>query len=164
MPLPPERILLFRSGRHLRTAMAALQTHSPGCDITVVTTAGGVASLDEAGIVGDRRLVYDRAAFFHPWAFARSPVAARAIAGRFDRVCVLWNDPAGTGQSNVDRTAMLVSPGGFTAITADGQLVVRRTWPILGRELGRAARSAALLAALGLLVFVPARVVRDLRM
>lgn len=162
MPTPPERILLFRSGRHLGVALAALRRDSPGCDIAVVTTPAGVPALDEAGIPHDRRVIYDRAPAFQPVAFARSR-AARVLWHRYDRVCVLWSTLDGAGHANVDRTALLVSPSGFTAVTADGQLVVRRTWPVVRREATRAVRSSALLVGLALLVFLPARALRAFR-
>lgn len=163
MPPPPERILLFRSGRHLRTAMTALQAASPNCQITVVATPAGRSALDDADVPDDRRVIYDRTPLFQPLAFAASRAAARVLTQRYDRVCVLWNDPDGSGQANVDRTAMFVSPAGFTAITADGQLIERRTWPVVRREAARALRSVALVAGLALLVFVPAHLLRRCR-
>lgn len=163
MPERRERILVFRSGRHLHTAIAALRSDSPACDITVVATPSGSAALDDAGIPDNRRVTYDRASSFQPWPFVFSSAAARVMAQRFDRVCVLWNDPEGTGMGNVDRTALLVAPGGFTAITADGRLVTHRSWPVVRREAARAVRSIALMLGLGFFVFLPARVVRSLR-
>lgn len=158
----PERILLFRSGRHLRVAIDALQRQSPGCDITVVTTPAGTAALDEAGVAHDRRVFYDRTPFFQPVAFATSG-AARLIWQRYDRVCVLWSNPEGAGHANVDRTALLVSPSGFTAVTADGHLVDRRTWPVVKQETSRAARSVLVWGGVALLVFLPARLLRPFR-
>jgi hypothetical protein len=76
---------------------------------------------------------------------------------------VLWNDPDGSGQANVDHTALLVSPRGFTAITADGAMVDHRSGPIVRRELTRAVRSISVAAALGLFVFLPARFLRPFR-
>lgn len=162
MRTQPERILLFRSGRHLGVALAALRRESPGCDITVVTTPAGASALDEAGVPANRRVLFERTPLFQPLAFASSG-AARVLWRRFDRVCVLWSNPNGAGHSNVDRTALLVSPSGFTAVTADGQLVLRPTWPVIRREARRAVRSSALLAGLCLAVFLPARVLRPFR-
>ena len=133
----PERILLFRSGRHLQVAVDALKKDSPGCDVSVVSMPAG--------------------RFFRPLPFITSGQGARAWAGRFDRVCVLWNDPDGAGQSNVDHTALCVSPLGFTAITADGTLIPRRTAANLQREITRAAVSIGVAVALGLFLFFPAR-------
>lgn len=163
MPARPERILLFRSGRHLQAALTALAAESPGCDITVVATPGGSAALDEAGIAGPRRIIYDRTPFFQPWAFATSAAGRAAWRRRGDRVCVLWTDPDGSGHANVDRTALLLSPRGFTAITPDGRLVQRHTWPVVRREVSRAGRSLGLGALLTLFVFLPARLLRPFR-
>ena len=159
----PERILLFRSGRHLRAAIAALRAGSPGCAITVVATPAAVALLDQVGVDAAHRIVYDRTPFFRPWPFLTSPAGVRAIAGRFDRVCVLWNDPDGSGQANVDRTALAVSPRGFTSITADGSITAHRAGPLVAREIGRAAASLGVAAALNLLLFLPARLLRPFR-
>jgi hypothetical protein len=164
MHRPPERILLFRSGRHLRVGLDALRADSPGCEITVVATPGAEPVLDQNGIGPAHRIIYTRTPFFRPWPFITSAAGARAIAGRFDRVCVLWNDPEGTGQANVDQTALLVSPRGFTSITADGALLVHATRPLFVRELTRAAASVGVAAALGLCLFLPARLLRPFRL
>jgi hypothetical protein len=163
MRRPPERILLFRSGRHLRVALEALRADSPECEITIVATPAAAAVLDQIGIDARHRIMYDRTPFFRPWPFITSAAGLRAIGQRFDRVCVLWNDPDGSGQANVDQTAMLLSLQGFTAITADGALVVHRTGPLLVRELIRAAASIGVAAALGLCLFLPARLLRPFR-
>lgn len=152
----PERILLFRSGRHLQVAIEALRRAWPGCDITVVATPAAVAALEHAGVDEAHRILYDRTPFFQPWPFVSSGAGRRALRGGFDRVCVLWNAPDGAGQSNVDRTALAVSPRGFVAVTADGALLVRRTAPLLVREARRAVRSAGLAALLGIGVYLPA--------
>lgn len=157
MHTPPERILLFRSGRHLQTAIAVLRAAAPACEITVVARPEAAAALDQAGIDPAHRLLYDRTPFFHPWPFLTSPAGRRALAGRFDRVCVLWNGPDGAGQANVDYTALSVSPLGYTAITPDGTLLVRRTAATLRREVVRAGVSLAVAAFLGLTLFLPAR-------
>ena len=157
MRRPPERILLFRSGRHLQTALAALRAASPACEITVVARPEAAAALDHAGIDPAHRILYDRTPFFHPWPFLTSPAGRRAWAGRFDRVCVLWNGPDGAGQANVDYTALTVSPLGYTAITPDGRVLTRRTAATLHREASRAALSLVVAAFLGLTLFLPAR-------
>jgi hypothetical protein len=159
----PERILLFRSARHLRVAIDALRRCSPGCEITVVATPSAVAVLELIGVDAGHRIVYDRTPFFRAWPFITSAAGKRAVTGRFDRVCVLWNSPDGCGHANVDQTALLVSPRGFTAITADGALIVRRTGPLLVRELTRAAASMAVAAMLGLCLFLPARLLQPFR-
>jgi hypothetical protein len=158
MRTPPERILLFRSGRHLQVALDALRADSPSCEVTVVATPAAAAVLDQVGIDAARRITYDRTPFFRPVPFITSAAGACALAGRFDRVCVLWNDPEGAGQANVDYTALTVAPFGFTAITADGTLIPRRSGANLRRELARAAASVAVAAVLGLCLFLPARV------
>lgn len=163
MQRPPERILLFRSGRHIGTALTRLQAVYPGCDITVVTTPAAEAALDAFGIDRDHRIIFDRAQFFSPWTFFASPAGAEARRREFDRVCVLWHDHDGTGQSNADRTALTVWPFGFTAITPDG--VFHDQWPgmTVAREAVRAAASIAIGAAIVALLFIPARLVRTIR-
>lgn len=163
MRRPPERILLFRSGRHLRTALDTLRAASPGCDITVVARSDAAAVLDDAGIAVTHRITYDLTPFFQPWPFLTSAAGRRARAGRFDRVCVLWNGPDGAGQSNVDYTALTVSPRGFTAVTPDGSLVARPTVTNLRRETARALVSVAVATLLGVTLFLPARVLGALR-
>ncbi len=163
MPSPPERILLFRSGRHLGAAIEALRLESPNCEITVVAAPAAVPVLEQQGIDASHRVLYDRTPFFRPWPFITSAAGARALAGRFDRVCVLWNDPDGEGQVNVDHTALSISPFGFTAITADGSLIEHRTAAIVRRELARAASSAGIAILLGLCLFLPARLLRPFR-
>lgn len=163
MPELRERILLFRSGRHLRAAIDALHLDSPNCDITVVGSPAAVTLFDQIGIDADHRIIYDRTPVFQPWPFITSAAGARAIAGRFDRVSVLWNDPDGSGQANVDQTALLVSPRGFTSITPDGALLVHKTGPLLIRAATRAVASLGVAAILGLCVFLPARLLRSFR-
>jgi hypothetical protein len=163
MSRPPERVLLFRSGRHLRVAIDALRADSPGCAITVVATPAAATILDQIGIDAAHRIIYDRSPLFRPWLFITSAAGARALTRRFDRVCVLWNDPDGCGQANVDQTALLVSPRGFTAITADGTLIVHKTWPLFVREITRAVRSIGVVVALGLCLFLPAHLLRPFR-
>lgn len=158
MPTPPERILLFRSGRHLQVAIDALRAESPSCEVTVVATPAATAVLDQCGIEASQRITYDRTPFFRPIPFITSAAGVCALAGRFDRVCVLWNDPEGAGQANVDYTALTVAPFGFTAITADGTLIPRRSGANLRRELARAVASVAVAVVLGVCLFLPARV------
>ena len=153
----PERILVFRSGRHLQVAIAALRAAAPACEISIVARPDAAPALDQAGIDAAHRITYDRTSFFRPVPFLMSPAGRHALAGRFDRVCVLWNDPDGAGQANVDYTALTVSPLGYTAITPDGTVLTRRTAATLHREASRAALSLAVGAFLGLTLFLPAR-------
>lgn len=153
----PERVLLFRSGRHLQVALDALQRDSPGCAVTVVAMPAAAAALDAAGVSDEQRILYAATPFFKPWPFLTSAAWRRAVAGGFDRVCVLWNDPEGAGQANVDYTALTVAPTGFTAVTPDGALVARPTGANLRRAASRAAASLAVGAVLAAL-WVPARI------
>ena len=50
MPARRERILIFRSGRHLRAAVEALRVRAPAAEITVVTTSASSPDLEQAGI------------------------------------------------------------------------------------------------------------------
>ena len=111
----------------------------------------------------ERCVTYDARPRFEPMALLRNGLAASLWRQRFDRVAVLWPDPAGTGQSNVDRTALLVAPRGFDAITPDGTVVTRNTTALVAREVSRAAYSCGLLAILGLLLCVPAALTGGLR-
>ncbi|HWI16189.1 MAG TPA: hypothetical protein VNT81_00470 [Vicinamibacterales bacterium] len=163
MPTQPEHILLFRSGRHLGTALDRLREAYPDCDITVVTTPAAVPALEAHGIDASHRIVFDKAPFFSPWAFLTSDAGAEVRRRRFDRVCVLWHDQEGTGQSNVDRTALTVSPLRFTAITPDGTLAEQWPGAALVREAVRGVASVALGAAIVTLLFVPARIARAIR-
>lgn len=159
----PERVLLFRSGRHLDVALEAIGDAWPGAVVSVVATPPAVVALDQAGIPKDRQIIYDRTPFFRPLAFLRSPCYWQALGTRPDQVVVLWNGPAGAGQSNVDHTALLISPLGFSAITPNGAILPRRRLPLLRRELARAAASLTVTAAIGLLLYAPARAMRLFR-
>ena len=77
-------------------------------------------------------------------------------------MAVLWYDPDGVGQGNVNRTAIALSPRGFLAVAPDGSIVERYPQRALVRQLTRAACSVVALAALGALLFVPAAVGRAL--
>ncbi len=151
----PERILLLRSGRHLELAIASLQARMPGCEIAVVGTPGSEAAIANAGVPAERTHVYRGRPKFTPIAFALSAVGMAVRCWRFDRVAVLWNDPDGTGQGNVDRTALLLAPLGFLAVTPDGRVTERRVWPQIRREALRAVTSVAAAVVLGAL-FIPA--------
>jgi hypothetical protein len=151
----PERILLLRSGRHLELAIAALQAQIPGCEIAVVGTPGSEAAIASAGVPGARTFIYRRRSRFTPLAFGVSPTGVAARCWRFDRVAVLWNDPDGSGQGNVDRTALLLAPLGFLAVTPDGRVTERRVWPQIRHEALRAMTSVATAVVLAAL-FIPA--------
>ena len=92
-------------------------------------------------------------------AYSRQTAGATRLWG-YDRVAVLWNDPDGTGQGNVDRTALAMSPRGYLAITPDGTIVERSPWPQLRREVARGVTSVATGAALAVLLYLPALAVR----
>lgn len=156
----PERILLLRSGRHLRVALDALQKTYPGCSVTVIATPGSESAVEQAGVLPGEYFIYDRRPQFEPWALFRSGVALRAWWRGYDRVAVLWLDPEGTDRSNVNRTALLLAPRGFDAITPDGRLRRRRTSSVARRELTIIGWSIATLAVLTLALFVPAALLR----
>jgi hypothetical protein len=156
------RVLVFRSGRHLHTALRRLDDLYPGAEVTVVTQPGTERLLDEIGAPPERRLFYRGAPRFTPSTFLRSGLAGRVWADRFDLVAVLWADPEGREFSNVNRTALVASPSGFVAVTPDGSLLPQRTASLILRELRRAVRSIATLAVIGLLALAPAAVLRIL--
>jgi hypothetical protein len=149
------RVLLLRTGRHLQVALGALGRHFPGCEVAVVGTPGSEAAIAQAGVPGGLTFVYDARPTFDPWAFGLSRAARAARRWGFDHVAVLWNDPSGVGQGNVDRTAFSLAPRGFWAVTPDGGLIERRLWPQLRRELMRGLASLAVGSVLAL-VFIPA--------
>jgi hypothetical protein len=150
-----KRILLLRSGRHLRVAMDALGQRFPGCRIGVVGTPGSQAAMVQAGIAPEDAFVYP-ATRFQPLAFAFSRTALAARRWRYDQVAILWNDPDGAGQGNVDRTACAMGPRGYLAITPDGSLIERAAMPQVWTEVVRVLASAAVATALGMLLYLPA--------
>src|SRR5688500_1178424 len=157
MPAPPKRILLLRSGRHLRVAMDALTARVPGCGIAVVGTPGSEAAMAAVDIRPGDAFVY-AAPRMQPFAFLFSRTALAVWRWRYDQVAILWNDPDGTGSGNVDRTACVMSPRGYLAITPDGTIVERSPWPQVRREVVRVAASVAVGSALGVLLYLPAMV------
>jgi hypothetical protein len=150
-----ERIVLIRSGRHLGVAVDALQERFPGAEIAVVGTPGSEPVITQAGIDPGSIFVYGAKPRFTPVAFALSRAALAARRWGFTRVAVLWNDPDGRGQGNVDRTAFLLAPRGFLAITPDGSVVEKSPFRQLGYEARRALTSLAVGVVLGAL-YVPA--------
>jgi hypothetical protein len=155
--MQPKRILLLRSGRHLRVAMDALAARFPGCRIAVVGTASSRPALELAGIAAFDTFIYSGSRF-HPLGFIISSTARAVRRWRYDQVAVLWNDPDGRGQGNVNRTALAMSLRGYLAITPDGTVVERALLPQLGTEVLRAVVSIGIAAVIGLLLYVPALV------
>jgi hypothetical protein len=153
----PERIVLLRSGRHLRVAIDALACRYPGCRIAVVGTPGSEPALAQAGVPAGDCFIY-RAPRLQPLAFFFSRTALAVRRWRYDRVAILWNDPEGTGQGNVDRTALAISPRGYLAITPDGTIVERSLTPQIRTECIRVAASCTVGAALGVFLYLPALV------
>lgn len=149
-----ERILLIRSGRHLAVACKALETLNPKCEISVIGTPGSERAIEQVGIPPERTFVYRRRPRFTPIAFITSATALR-VAWRFDRIAVLWNDPDGRGQGNVDRTAFMLAPRGFLAITPDGRVIERSWVPVVRFEVRRTLTSLATALVLGAL-YLPA--------
>ncbi|MDP1569133.1 MAG: hypothetical protein Q8L86_03945 [Vicinamibacterales bacterium] len=158
----PERILLLRTGRHLATALHTLARVSPGCEVTVVATPGAESSLAGCGIGPERTLIYDARPQFEAWPFLTSGLYRRARHTGYDRVVVLWLDPHGAASANVDRTAFLLAPGGFEAITPDGLITTRRAGPVLRRQAVIALASLVTLATIHLLLAIPARLARTM--
>jgi hypothetical protein len=159
----PERIVLLRSGRHLQVALSALRDAFPGSAVTVVATTGTRETVEAAGVAPEDCVMYEGRARFHPAGLCATGVAWTLWRRGYDRVAVLWVDPDGSDRSNVDRTALLLAPFGFTGITPDGRLYERRTVALLGRELRRAIVSVALSAGLALVGYGPAFVASAFR-
>lgn len=153
--MPRDRILLLRTGRHLQVALSALQSYMPGCEVGVVGTPGSERAIEQAGVPAANAFVYAKRSRFTPIAFFFSSTALEARWWRFTRVAVLWNDPDGAGQGNVDRTALTLAPRGFLAITPDGRVIERTIWPQVRHEMCRAMTSVATAVMLGAL-FLPA--------
>ena len=149
--MPPERILLIRSGRHLRVAIDALRDRFPGCTIAVIATPGSERIIEQAGVAAGGIFIYDARPRFTPVSFAVSSAVVAARRWGFTRVAILWNDPEGRGQGNVDRSALVLAPRGFLAITPDGSVVERSPFRQLGFEARRAVVSLAVGAVLGAL-------------
>lgn len=160
--LRPERVLLLRSGRHLHVALAALRAHAPACEVAVVGTPGSERAIEQAGVPAACTFIYSRQPRFTPLAFFLSRTALAARCWRFDRVAVLWNDPDGAGQGNVDRTALALDVRGFLAITPDGRVIERTIWPQLRHEIGRALASMVTAVILGAL-YLPALLLPERR-
>ena len=154
-----ETILLLRSGRHVRLAIESLRERYPGARVVVVGQPASVPSLDLSGVSAEDRIIYD-GGVFRPWQFYRSAAGSAARRLACTRVAVLWYDPDGVGQGNVNRTALLLSPRGYLAVAPDGAIVERHPHQALWRQAARAVCSAAALVALGALLFVPAAVGR----
>jgi hypothetical protein len=61
----PERILLIRSGRHLRIALDALAARYPGARVGVVGTIGSEPAIAQAGVPPEDVFAY-RGTRTHP--------------------------------------------------------------------------------------------------
>ena len=75
---PATRILLFRSGRHLRVAMDALESYAPGCRIAVVGTPGSEGVMIQAGVPTEDCFVYAKRPRLQPLSFLFSATSLRA--------------------------------------------------------------------------------------
>ena len=112
-------MLVFRSGRHLVPAVAALRTAYPGYRLVVVTQPGTDAELREAGVADEDRFLWAKGRF-SPVRFLFSRLGWETLRHGFARAAVLWNDGEGHGQSNVTWTASIFSRGGVIPVTPDG--------------------------------------------
>jgi hypothetical protein len=151
-----ERIVLLRSGRHLQVALDALREAFPACAVTVVATTGTREAVEATGVAPDDCLMYEGRPRFEPGGMLASGIAWALWRRGYDRIAVLWLDPDGNDRSNVDRSALLLAPLGFTAITPDGRIYERRSLALLAREIRRASISAAISAGLLLVAYGPA--------
>lgn len=154
------KVALLRSGRHLHVGVRTLRGRWPDCRLMVVSQPGAESVLDELGIPQEDRFIYSRKKIFTPLSVALSPVGVRLRSLGFDRVAVLWNDPDGKGHENVSRTALLLSPRGFLAITPDGSVVEQDIWHLLKRETQRAFCSIAAFCVIQLFLCLPAALLR----
>jgi hypothetical protein len=119
-----ETIILFRSGRHVRPAIESLTRRFPGARVIVVGQPAAVPVLELAGVAVEDRILYD-GGVFTPWKFHRSEAGKAVRRAGFTRIAVLWYDPDGVGQGNVNRTALTLSPRGYLAVTPDGSIIER---------------------------------------
>lgn len=158
-----DTIALLRSGRHLDTALAALRRARPASRVIVVSQPGTDRLLEAAGIPETDRLYYEDSRFFSPWRFQRSEAGRAVRHVRPSAVAVLWNDPNGEGQENVNLTALTIRPAGFLAVTPDGSVRRCRSVQLLGVEATSAVSSIAVHAAVWLLLSLPASVLRMAR-
>jgi SAM-dependent methyltransferase len=99
-------MLLFRSGRHLVPAVAALRSAYPGHRVVVVAQPGTDDDLAAAGVPREDRVFYEEG-WFAPLRFLRSRAGWSTLRFRLGRAAVLWSDPGGRAQANVTRTALL---------------------------------------------------------
>jgi SAM-dependent methyltransferase len=99
-------VLLFRSGRHLVPAVAALRGAYPGHRVVVVAQPGTDADLAAAGVPHEDRVVYDKGRFA-PLRFLCSRAGWSSLRFGLARTAVLWADAGGRAQANVTRTALL---------------------------------------------------------
>lgn len=148
-------ILLFRSARHLHTALQALRRTFPDARITVVSNAGSEDVLDRAG-VGDASRVVGEWTHLSPRVLLGTEAGRSLWRRRRDLVAVLWLDQDGRGYGNVARAALCLSPRGFLVITPDGALTWHAGLRGLAREAGAAARSLVATVLVHALITIPA--------
>jgi hypothetical protein len=153
-------IVLFRSGRHIQAAAKALRSQYSGCRLVVVTQPGTGQILDQLEIGAEDRYIYGATKFFSPFRFAFSAAGRRLRSRSFDRIAVLWNDPQGTGSINVNRTALLLAPKGFLAVTPGGSIIEQDTWIYARREAVRTIYSVGALLVILLMLILPAALLR----
>jgi hypothetical protein len=142
--------------------MDALAARFPGCTVGVVGTPGSETPVAQAGVAPEDYFLYP-AARVQPIAFAMSATARACRRWRYDHVAILWHDPEGTGQGNVDRTALTLSPFTYMAITPDGTIVDRSSWRQAAFECVRIVASLAVGAAMGVFLFGPPKAGRHVR-
>jgi hypothetical protein len=155
-----KEIVLLRSGRHLHVAVQSLRNLWPDCRVLVVSQPGTDLLLDQLQIQPEDRFIFDKKKFFSPLSLARSHAGKQLRSREYDDVAVLWTDPEGKGHANVDRTAMLLSPRGFVAITPDGSVIRRETWPTIKREVLRGACSIMAYGIIHLFLLLPSAFLR----
>jgi len=158
-----DNVVLLRSGRHLRVAVETLTNIFPGRRLLVVSQPGTETILDQLGIEEGQRIIYGARRFFSPLAFACSAAGRRLRREGIGDVAVLWNDPEGMGQSNVNRTALLLSPKGFLAIAPDGSVHRQWTVAVLGRETRRILWSTGAWILIQVFLLLPAALLRPFR-
>jgi hypothetical protein len=154
-----ETIVLLRSGRHVRLAIESLTRRFPGARVVVVGQPASVPLLEMAGVTVEDQILYD-GGFFTPWKFYRSDAGKAVRQSGFTRMAVLWYDPDGVGQGNVNRTALILAPRGYLAVAPDGSIIERYPQQALVRQAVRAVCSVAAMAAIGTLLYAPAAIGR----
>jgi hypothetical protein len=116
--------------------------------------------LDRLGIDGSQRIIYRTRKFLSPFTFFFSEAGRRLRQEGFVEVAVLWNDQEGLGQANVNRTALLLSPKGFLAVSPDGMIHRQRTLATLEHEARRTIYSMGALVLIFVSLRIPAALLR----